>query len=301
MIRPPNLSKGDTVAIVAPARKILPAETEGFFHLLDSWGLKWKTGKNLYGSHFQYSGTDFERAADLQEAIDDPEVKAIICARGGYGTIRILQYVDFSGFEKNPKWLAGFSDITVLHAYLNKFAGTESIHSLMPLNVSTEVQSLSIETLHKALFGETLEYSFENHSLNVKGEAKGELTGGNLSLLYSLNGTRFFPDTRNKILFIEDVDEYLYHIDRMMQNLFHSGALNRVKAVIAGGFTKMKDNDIPFGKTAEEIIAETLRPFGIPLCLNFPSGHQSENNTLIFGREVLLSIGEEGGTLRFTD
>jgi muramoyltetrapeptide carboxypeptidase len=299
MIRPPSLKPGDTVGIIAPARKIREEELTWFYSVLSRWGLKWKNGSNLFGNHHQYSGTDEERAADLQNALDDPEIKAIICARGGYGTIRTLQGADFSSFEKKPKWLAGFSDITVLHAYINKFLNIESLHSPMPLNITEECDPESLESLRKALFGETLHYRFDPHPLNSTGMASGEMAGGNLSLLYSLNGTGFFPDTRNKILFLEDVDEYLYHIDRMMQNLVLSGAIHRVKAVVCGGFTKMRDNDVPFGKTAEEIIAESIKPFNIPLCLNFPAGHQFRNLTLIFGRDVQLRVEDDLCHLQF--
>jgi len=294
MIKPPYLQPGDTVGIIAPARSISKEEITPFTELINSWGLKCKTSRYLFGKHFQYSGTEKERASDFQQMIDDPEVKAIICARGGYGSIKIIRYIDFSGFQKSPKWLAGFSDVTVLHAYINKFLGTESLHSIMPLNYKNEEKNISVTSLKKALFGEKLKYDIEPHKLNKPGNVTAELTGGNLSLLYSLNGTNFFPDMRNKVLFIEDVDEYLYHIDRMMQNFYHSGVFAKIAGLIVGSFSEIKDNEIPFGMDAYEIIRNTVDKFNFPVCFNFPAGHISENRTLILGREVQLSVEVKG-------
>ncbi len=300
MIRPPYLKAGDTVGIIAPARYIDENEISGFMELLHSWGLNYKTGKHLFGRHFQYSGTDRERAEDFQQMIDDPEVKALICARGGYGSIRILRYIDFKSLPNNPKWLAGFSDITVLHSYINKFTGIESLHALMPLNYKSGQSDIAVQSLKKALFGEKLLYRASMNKFNRHGIAKAELTGGNLSLLYSLNGTNFFPEMRNKILFIEDVDEYLYHIDRMMQNLLHSGVFGKICGLIVGSFTDIKDNDIPFGSDVYQIILDTVDKFDFPVCFDFPSGHISSNTTLIFGREVQLNVGEEGVEVEFS-
>jgi muramoyltetrapeptide carboxypeptidase len=299
MITPPTLKKGDTVGIVAPARKVSKQEIEGFLEVLDSWGLKWKLGDNLFQQHFIFSGTDEERAADFQNMIDDSEVRAIFCARGGYGSVRTLQNVDFSSFEKDPKWVLGYSDITVFHSYINKFVGVETIHGLMPFNFSNETDVESTESLRKALFGEELGYEFPGHELNIEGEAEGLLVGGNLSLLCSLNGTILFPDMKNKILFIEEVDEYLYNIDRMMMNLSLSGTFNRVKAVVVGDFSQVKDNEDPFGKNSFEIISEITDHYNIPVCFNLPSGHELVNKTLIFGRKIQLRVGESHSSLMF--
>jgi muramoyltetrapeptide carboxypeptidase len=292
MITPPYLISGDLVGIVAPARKVCREEIDDFVRLLDSWGLKYKFGRNLFGSENQYSGTDVERAADFQDMIDDPQVKAIIPARGGYGSLKALRLIDFSKFEKNPKWIAGFSDITAFHCYLSKYLNTESLHSLMPMTYKPGIREVddSAESLRKALFGEKLEYDIPSVSFNRGGIESGELTGGNLSILYSLNGTAFFPDLRGKILFIEDIDEYLYHIDRMMLNLLLSGSLSNIKGLIVGGFTDLKDNAIPFGKKYEEIISEMVGKFKFPVAFSFPSGHQNDNKTLIFGRQMQLSV-----------
>ncbi len=290
MITPPFLNPGDTVGIVAPARKISSEEIASFLSLLDKWGLQYKFGKNLFGECNQYSGSDEERAADFQDMLDDPEVRAIIPARGGYGSLRTLRHLDFSKFEKDPKWIAGFSDITVFHSYLGKYLNTESLHCLMPMTYRPDdaESEASAESLRKALFGEKLEYSFQSHPGNRHGKAKGELTGGNLSVLYSLNGTGFFPDTKGKILFIEDIDEYLYHIDRMMMNLLLSGFLTGIEALVVGGFTDIRDNAVPFGKNHEEIISDITGKFRFPLVFSFPAGHQIANRTLIFGRQMQL-------------
>ncbi len=302
MITPQYLKPGDTVGIVAPARKVSPDEVVAFTTLLESWGLKYKFSKNLFGASNQYSGSDEERASDFQDMIDDPQVRAILAARGGYGSLRTLRLIDFSKFDKDPKWIAGFSDITVFHCYLNKFLNTESLHCLMPLTYkpgNPEIEA-SAESLRKALFGEILEYTFPGFSGNREGEVKAELSGGNLSILYSLNGTTFYPDLRGKILFIEDIDEYLYHIDRMLLNLQISGSLNNIKALVIGGFTDLKDNTIPFGKSYEEIISEVVDKFKFPLAFSFPSGHQNDNRTLIFGRQMQLSVEAKFSKVAFS-
>ena len=299
MITPPYLKEGDTVGIVAPARKVSPSEVEAFLNVLESWGLKWKTGRHLFGKHFVFSGTDDERASDLQTMIDDTEVRAIFCARGGYGSVRTLQQVDFSSFEKDPKWLIGYSDITVFHSYINKFTGVETLHGMMPFNFARETDADSVDSLKKVLFGHAPEYEFPTHELNIEGEAEGELVGGNLALLCSLNGTILFPDMKNKILFIEEVDEYLYNIDRMFMNLSLSGTFNRVKALVIGDFTGIKDNEDPFGKDIYEIISEITDHYNIPVCFNFPAGHDLKNKTLIFGRKVLLRVEETHSSLKF--
>ncbi len=299
MITPAYLKPGDTLGIVAPARKTDISELSEFIKKCDEWGLKCKTGKHLYGSYHQFSGTDEQRASDLQDMIQDKDVSAIICARGGYGSLRTLQHTDFTNLANAPRWLAGFSDITVFHSYINKFMGIETLHSPMPFNFRKDYNEESAESLRKALFGEKLEYQFPSHPLNMEGTASGELTGGNLSILTSLNGTTFFPDVRSRILFIEDVDEYLYNIDRMMLNLLHSGVFQKLKGIVVGSFTKMNDNFVPFGKNAEEIIAGITHKFNIPVCFGFPAGHQSKNNTLIFGRKVHLRVKEGTCSLVF--
>lgn len=300
MITPPYLKAGDCVGIVAPARSVDRKNVDKFTKVLEGWGLKVVHGKNLFGHYNRYSGYDEERGQDLQNMIDDQSVRAVFAARGGYGSVRTLQNVDFSGFEKDPKWMIGFSDITVLHSYINKFIGVESIHGPMSVSLNYDNTDESFESLRKALFGEPLSYNYPAHELNIDGEAEGEIVGGNLALICSLNGTVLFPDLKNKILFIEDVDEYLYNIDRMLMNLSLSGVFNRIKALVIGNFSvKKEENDIPFGKTAYEIIFEMADQYNIPVSFNFPAGHISDNMTLIFGRKVYLRVEEGKSSLVF--
>ncbi len=303
MITPGYLRKGDTIGIVAPARKLKKDEISAFLKLLDSWGLKVHFGKNTFGEDNQYSGSDKERAADFQDMLNDPKIRAIISARGGYGSLRTLRLLDFSNFEKDPKWIVGFSDLTIFHSFVNKYLNTESIHSLMPSNYNPEVKETvdSANTLKKALFGEKIVYTFNSTSFNRAGIEESELTGGNLSVLYSLSGTGFFPDVRGKILFIEDIDEYLYHIDRMMLNMLMSGSLNKIKGLVVGAFTDIKDNLIPFGRNYYEIITEVIKKFSFPVAFSFPAGHQSENKTLIFGRKMQLKVEEDASSIVFEE
>ncbi len=303
MVTPEYLKVGDTIAIVATARKISKEELAPAVSTFESWGLKVVFGKNLFGQDNQYSGTDAEREADLQCMLDDTNVKAIISARGGYGTVRIIDVLDFSNFVSNPKWIVGYSDITVLHSDINARFGIETIHATMPINFPKDGTSNSAtETLRKALFGEPLSYSFETDkshgSLLRKGTAEGELVGGNLSLLYALSGSVSDIDTSGKILFIEDLDEYLYHIDRMMMQLDRAGKLKNLAGLIVGGMNDMKDNTVPFGKTVEEIIADAVKKYKYPVCFGFPAGHIPDNRALILGRKVNLSVAETT-TLRF--
>lgn len=300
MITPPYLKAGDCVGIIAPARSVDRKNIEEFTSLLKIWGLKVVYGNHLFEKYNRYSGYDEQRGKDLQDMIDDENIRAVFAARGGYGSVRTLQNVDFSGFENDPKWMIGFSDITVLHSYVNKFIGVESIHGPMSVSLNYENTKDSFESLRKALFGEQLSYTYPTHELNIDGEAEGEILGGNLSMICSLNGTVLFPDLKNRILFIEDVDEYLYNIDRMMMNLSLSGVFNRIKALVIGNFSvKNEEDDIPFGKTAYEIIFEIADQYNIPVSFNFPAGHISDNRTLIFGRKVHLRVEEGKSTLVF--
>lgn len=291
LIQPAYLKKGDKIAIVASARKITLEELQPAIAIFKSWGLEVILSSNLFNSDNQYSGTDAERASDLQTALNDDSIKAIISARGGYGTIRIIDKLDFSNFKKNPKWVIGYSDITVLHSHIHNL-GIQTIHGTMPINFTKNIEA--VDTLQKTLFGENLKYEVEAHSLNRKGEAGGELVGGNLSLLYALSGSVSDINTNGKILFIEDLDEYLYHIDRMMLNLKRSGKLEGLSGLVVGGMSDMRDNQIPFGKTAEEIIVDAVKEYNFPVCFNFPAGHLDRNLALVFGRTVKLEVSEKG-------
>ena len=285
---PSYLQPGDTVAVTCPAKK-LPRNIEDAVNLLESWGLNVILGETVNASWHQFAGSDDLRTTDFQRFLDDPSVKAIFAARGGYGTIRIIDRLDFSGFKNRPKWIIGFSDITILHSHIQALYETESIHGQMPLTIR-EGSEISLETLRKALFNEQYNYSYTSQANNRSGEADGILIGGNLSLLVMMAGSVSEQDYSGKILFLEDVGEYLYSIDRMMWNLKRSGKLNNLKGLIIGGFTELKDNDIPFGQTAEQIIMEHVKEFEYPVCFNFPAGHIQDNRALIFGRMSNLRV-----------
>jgi muramoyltetrapeptide carboxypeptidase len=286
------LKRGDKVIILSTARKITIKELAIAEKTLSGWGLKVIYGKNIFNEYYQMAGSDEERTNDFQSALDDKTIKAIICARGGYGSVRIVNQLNFKIFSKNPKWLVGYSDVTVLHNVLaRKKINMPSLHSSMPINFPTNTKQ-ALETLKQALFGATLRYKVAHHLLNRTGSAEGKLVGGNLSVLYSLQGTKFEIDTRGKILFIEDIDEYLYHIDRMIMNFKLSGKLKKIKGLVVGSFTQIKDNIIPFGKTAEEIIYDAVKEYDYPVCFNFPAGHLDDNRAIYLNTEARLEVNK---------
>lgn len=288
---PPHLKKGDTVAILATARKIDASTLQPGIKLLESWGLKVILGKTIGKEQNQLAGADWQRATDLQEMLDNPSVKAIWAAKGGYGTVKIVDRVDFSNFKKNPKWIIGFSDVTVLHSHMNQL-GFQTLHAMMAISAPSATTAAK-ESLRKTLFGEKLSYSIPFHAFNQLGQAKGELVGGNLSVLYSIQGSISEVDLNNKILFLEDLDEYLYHIDRMMTNLKRNGSLKNLKGIIIGGMTSMNDNDIPWGKNALEIIQECVKDLNIPVAYNFPAGHIKDNRALILGAIISFEVSKK--------
>ena len=292
MIFPELLQKGDRIRIVAPAGKVSKEKVLPGIELLQDMGYEVIIGKHVFDRNFQYAGTDQQRTSDFQEAINDSQSKAIICARGGYGSVRIIEKLDFSSFVKNPKWLVGFSDITVFHSVLNNL-GLASIHGAMPaFFLENKKPAKSFHSLMEVLTSGNSEVKIESHSLNCKGSCSGELVGGNLSLLYSLQGTLWQLDTKGKILLIEDLSEYLYHLDRMMQNFKLSGQLGGLSGMVVGGFTEMQDNESPFGKSAYEIIREAVEDCHFPVCFDFPSGHISKNLSLVLGANYRLNVGE---------
>jgi muramoyltetrapeptide carboxypeptidase len=294
---PPYLKKGDTVAIVCTARKFFTDEAKPAIDLLKSWGLETKLGSSVGLDNFQLGGTDEERAKDLQTQLDNPNIKAIWCARGGYGSVRIIDMLNFDNFLKNPKWIMGFSDVTVLHSHLNSL-GVASLHSIMPFSIPKAPEDIK-ETLRKSLFGEKNTYTAPSNPNNILGSAKGEIVGGNLSILYSLLGSTSSINTENKILFIEDLDEYLYHIDRMMYNLKRNGYLKNVKGIIVGTMRDMHDNEIPFGQNATQIIKAITADLNIPIAFDFPAGHQRDNKTLMLGAQVNFSVTDKEVVLKF--
>lgn len=289
-------SRMSKVALVAPARKIMPEEVSFAIEYIKSRGFEPVYDERLFLSHNQLAGTDEERAAVLQQYLDDADVDAIICVRGGYGTIRIIDRLDFGKFMCKPKWIVGYSDVTVLHAKLQSL-GVESLHATMPINFKDNTRQ-SLDSLFDALEGKELRYEIE-HVHKVLSPAscvlcsEGELVGGNISVLYSMLGSDIFPDTRDKILFLEDLDEYLYHIDRMMFAFERAGKLDGIKGLVVGGLTKMHDNTINFGQSAEEIIFDRVKDKNIPTIFDFPAGHVDDNRALVLGRMTKIEVGEK--------
>ena len=298
MVTPHFLDIGDTIGIVSTARKITSIEVQPLIDLIEAWGLKYILGATINAEHNQYAGDDTTRTTDFQEMLDNPKVKAIWCGRGGYGTVRIIDHLNFSGFIKNPKWIIGYSDVTVLHSHIHSF-GIETLHANMAIDIDTKTEETrrSIKTV---LFGKghKIVLSAKNE-LNRNGVANGELVGGNLSILYSLVGSPSELTTRGKILFLEDLDEMYYHIDRMMQGLKRSGALENIIGLVVGGMNDMRDNVIPFGKTVQEVISDAVAEYDFPVCFDFPSGHIHDNRALLLGREIHLTVSKNGVTLTF--
>lgn len=290
--QPESLKKGDIISIISTARKIDVSQMDEVQRTLSDWGFRVQWGNAIRKEFHQFCGTDDERAADLQYAIENTEVKAILCFRGGYGTIRILDKVDFTSLERNPKWVVGYSDVTALHGAINRL-GVMSLHGTMPVNFASNSKE-ALQSLKNALEGTQNEYAVSSHPLNRIGQAKAQVIGGNLSMIYSIAATPYDFDFKEKILFLEDLDEYLYHVDRMMQNLKHRGVLAQLKGLIVGGMTDMKDNTVPFGFSAEEIIAQAVADYDYPVCFNFPLGHFDDNRTVVIGKEGRLDVTDQG-------
>ncbi len=289
MIRPKFLEDGDTIAIVSPSGPIKSDSLDFAIETINSWGLKASIGKHAFDKYGVFAGTDADRAADFQKALNDKKVKAILCARGGYGAIRIVDLLDFSKFLKHPKWIVGFSDITVLHAKIQSI-GVESIHGTMAKSFSS-VTEKSLKSLHDTLFGKYSQTLKSTKSkFNRAGKCKGELIGGNLSMLYSMRGVPFEYDYTGKILFIEDLNEYLYHIDRMIQNLKHSGILSRINGLIVGTMSGMKNGVDEYAGSIEEIILDAVSEYDYPVMFDFPSGHEAENHAMIFGAQHKMNV-----------
>ena len=291
---PPYLQKGDTIGLVCPAG-FMPVEkvSECIRVLNEDWGFTTKVGKTV-GKQFNYfSGTDEERLKDFQQMMDDDEVKAVLCARGGYGVGRIIDHVDFSRFKKNSKWIIGFSDITILHSHIYRNYYIATLHAPMA-NAFNDggYQNEFVQSLRNVLQGKKIKYQIANHEFNRKGEAIGELVGGNLALLAHLCGTDSDLKTKGRILFLEDTGEYLYNIDRMMYQLKRSGKLDKLAGLIVGGFCDMKDTEKPFGQSAYEIIRELVKEYDYPVCYGFPVSHEKENYTLKIGVGYKLKVSK---------
>lgn len=291
---PPYLEPGDTIGITCPAGYMAAVKAQTCIDTLQQWGYKVKVGATLGSDSTTYfSGTDDERLHDFQSMLDDDTVKAILCGRGGYGMGRIIDKIDFKAFKKSPKWIIGFSDITVLHSHLYSNYKIASLHAPMAAAFNDEgFNNEYIQSLRKALEGKTARYQCEVHDFNHKGEAIGELVGGNLSLIAHGIGTPSDIKTKGRILFLEDIGEQLYNIDRMLYQLKRSGKLDKLAGLIIGGFTDNKDTERPFGKTVYEIIHEVVKEYDYPVCFNFPVSHEKENYALKVGVGYKLKVGK---------
>lgn len=300
IIQPPFLKAGDVIGITCPAGYMPSANIQECVQALQKWGYEVMVGKTVGSKSENYfSGSDEERAAELQAMLDAPEIRAVLCGRGGYGTSRIIDTLDFRAFKKNPKWIIGFSDITVLHAHLNRQLRIASLHAPMAAAfMHGGVRGKYVRSLEETLHGKPAHYRVKKHKLNRSGQASGELIGGNLALMAHLIGSPSFPRTEGKILFIEDVGEQLYNIDRMLLQLRRSGMLEHLAGLIVGGFTEMKDTVRPFGKKVYPIIKELIEPYSFPVCFGFPVSHEKTNLTMKVGGYFNLRINSAGVFLR---
>ncbi len=300
MIFPQFITENATIGIVAPAGKV---DTEVIHYtekFLGAMGYRVVLGDHVKNTFHQYAGNDHHRASDLQMMLNRTDIDAIFCARGGYGTIRIIDAIDFTHYLEHPKWIVGFSDITVLHACLQNRLGVASIHGPMPKNFAKKsADDQDIVNLFSMLKGQLPDYKIAPNKLNRNGEADGILVGGNLSLIYSLRGTAYDFDPKGKILFIEDLSEYLYHLDRMMQNLRISGFLSKLSGLVVGQFSDMKDSETPYGFSAQEIIKAAVEDYDYPVVFDFPAGHDHLNQPLVLGKRVTLTATNCHCTLAF--
>jgi len=301
LVKPPNLKKGDTIVILSPAGRIRDkASIDAGIELANHWGLVVFFGNHLLSQDHSFAGTDEQRLEDLQKALDDPSIKAIWAARGGYGAVRIVDDLDFSKFFEHPKWIIGYSDITVFHNKLNEL-GYETIHGQMPLTLDLKdpVQRESIITLYSSLFGKKLNYKLPASKYNRTGESTGQLVGGNLSIVYSMLESNTSLNMNGKVLFIEDVGEKLYHIDRMMISLKRAGYFKKCKGLILGKFKLKENKGNKFGKTLEEIVLEAVEGTNFPVIFNFPAGHIDDNRALIIGSYVDLKVTKKKAKISF--
>jgi muramoyltetrapeptide carboxypeptidase len=304
LIKPEYLKKGDTVAIVAPSGVL--KNYNGYIlkakELLKSWELEVVIGENVFNDNGHFAGTDNQRSADFQLALDDKAIKAIWCARGGYGAMRVIDNLNFEKYKENPKWIIGYSDITAIHNDLHNNK-SESIHGIMckSLEKIDVDNNESISLLKKTLFGEKLSYTIEGNNYNIEGNSNGQLIGGNLTLLHCLLGSESSIDTDGKILFIEDLGEYLYHIDRMLISLKRAGYFDNCKGLIVGDFTDMRKNTTPFGRNLKELILDIVKEYDFPVSFGFPAGHGEKNYPMILGREINLEVSKQQSTINFSN
>ncbi len=299
MIVPAALKPGDLIRIVSPAGKVKEEHVLPAVDWLTGQGYRVELGRHVFSTHYQFAGTDSRRLEDLQQALDDPDATAVICSRGGYGTVRILSKINFDGLFKHPKWMVGFSDVTIMHSCLNNHQ-MASIHGVMPRYFFDKKgqPGQSLQSLMKLLGGENVAYTISGCEGNRPGIRRGELVGGNLSIISSMQGTPCELNVAGKILFLEDIDEFLYHTDRMMHQLKLAGKLEKLAGLVLGNFTDMKDNESPFGKNVHEIIAEAVEQYDFPVCFGLPAGHDEVNLALAFGLIWELAVTEESSTLK---
>jgi muramoyltetrapeptide carboxypeptidase len=302
LIQPPYLKAGDTVAIVAPSGILNHREKEvnQAIDLLKDWDLNVVVGDHVYKKAGHFAGTDDERCEDFQKALDNPNIKAIWCARGGYGTVRILDKIDYSKYKDNPKWIIGYSDITAIHNQLNNI-GSESIHAMMCTSLTDDLEAIneSLSSFKATVFGESITSFLERSEYNKTGTASGQLVGGNLTMLHTMLGSETSINTSEKILFIEEIGEYKYHIDRMLQSLKRAGYFDNCKGVIVGDMTKLRKNTTLWGTSIEQLILDALAEYNFPIVFNMPAGHEKDNRAMILGRNVKLTIGKEQSLIVF--
>jgi muramoyltetrapeptide carboxypeptidase len=303
LIQPPYLKAGDTVAIVAPSGilKNREREVQQAVDLLKSWGFHAIVGKHVFSKSDHFAGTDAERCEDLQKAMDDPKVSGIWCARGGYGTVRILDKLDYTKFKQNPKWIIGYSDITALHNQVHN-EGFQSLHALMCVSLTKDLSEVknSIDTFKAALFGNPEDYTLEGSNYNRIGETSGQLVGGNLTMLHTMLGSKESIDTSGKILFIEEIGEYKYHIDRMLQSMKRAGYFDNLKGLVVGDMSKMRKNTTLWGTSVEQLILDALKDYDFPIAFNMPAGHEKDNRALVLGKTVELKVTKASSLVVFS-
>ncbi|WP_452232942.1 S66 peptidase family protein [Lacinutrix sp. MEBiC02595] len=304
LIQPDYLKAGDTVAIVAPSGilKNRIGEVEQAKALLKSWGLHVVVGKHVFSKDNHFAGTDAERCEDFQKALDDPTISAIWSARGGYGTVRILDKLDYTTFKENPKWIIGYSDITALHNQVHN-EGFQSLHALMCVSLTKDLGDIkeSVATFKDALFGKPIAYTLKGSSYNKTGTVTAPVVGGNLTILHTMLGSNTSIDTTDKILFIEEIGEYKYHIDRMLQSLKRAGYFENCKGVMVGDMSKMRKNTTPWGTSVEQLILDVLAEYDFPVVFNVPAGHEKDNRALILGRNATITVGKDKSTVVFEE
>jgi muramoyltetrapeptide carboxypeptidase len=299
MIHPPKLKKGDKIGLLSTSNKTTESEIRKAEEIIQGWGLVTVRGKTIGLEHESFAGNDEQRLKDLQQMLDDDEIKCILQTMGGYGIVRIIDRLDFTQFKYQPKWIAGYSDTTFLHGFVQGMLNTTSIQSTMPTDLSVQYYKNSWESLRKALFGEELDYRIKPHPLNRLGKSMGPVTGGNLSILCNIRATTSDINTNGTILFIEETSEHMFHLDGYIMALKRANKLTHLKGLLVGAFTDVKEDDPPFGCTVEELIRSRVEEYDFPICFGFPAGHEGEHNALILGGIANLEVGSDGARLRF--